>query len=224
MKPCQPKIAAGLESTDDFAGILASALAGEEDIANLLFQNVLSPGADAHKMEFSGVEFHRCRLNGSLFDKASFVDVRFCDCDLTECSFSDAYFSRCEFISCKWVGGNLTGATLRQSRAERCSFQYANFDGASIGGTALNECDFTGAVLANAALQDLLQRDNRWIGTNFFHTPLKGMDFSKDTVDGWMLSEGLGELKGAVFSPYQAVDLALLLGIRIKSNESSALI
>ena len=72
MKPCQPKIAAGLESTDDFAGILASALAGEEDIANLLFQNVLSPGADAHKMEFSGVEFHRCRLNGSLFDKASF--------------------------------------------------------------------------------------------------------------------------------------------------------
>ena len=44
------------------------------------------------------------------------------------------------------------------------------------------------------------------------------MDFSHDLVDGWILSEGLEELKGAIFSPFQAVDLALLLGIRIKDS------
>lgn len=218
MKPCKPKIPPVLEPSDDVTELLQRAREGQESIENRLIAGIQAPSLNAYKLEFTGVEFDHCRLNGSVFDKASFVDVRFRDCDLSGCSFSDAYFSRCEFLSCKWVGAGFTAALLRQSAAQACSFQYANFDGASLGGVTLRQCDCTGAAFTGVTLRDVATADNRFIGVNFFHTSLKGMDFTRDLVDGWMLSEGLSELKGAIFSPYQAVDLARLLGIEIKSD------
>lgn len=218
MKPCKPNIPAVLEPVEDFAALLQSARKRQESIEYLRIEAVCSASADAHKLDFVGVEFDHCRLSGCVFDKASFVDVRFRDCDLSSCSFADAYFSRCEFLSCKWVGASLPGALLRQSGAFGCSFQYANFDGASLAAVSFEECDFTGAAFSQARFREMITANNRLCGVNFFHTSLKGMDFTRDLVDGWILSEGMSELKGAIFSPYQAVDLARLLGIEIKSD------
>lgn len=218
MKPCKPHLLDSLPPVGDIAEAVANAREREEDIQHVRVSNVCLSDLDAYKIGFTGVEFDHCRLNAGVFDKASFVDVRFRDCDFSASSFSDAYFSRCEFLTSKWVGAVFSGVMLRQSMAHGCSFQYANFDSASLQSSALRECDCTGAVFSNAALRQVETADNKLTAVNFFHTPLKGMDFTRDLVEGWILSEGLSELKGAIFRPFQAADLALLLGIQIKNT------
>lgn len=218
MKSCKPNIPEEMPPVEDLAAMVARTRECEEDIERVCVRNVQLSDLDARKVGFAGVEFDYCRLSASIFDKASFVDVRFRDCDFSGSSFTDAYFSRCEFLTSKWVGAGFAGALLRQSTAQGCSFQYANFDSASLRGCVLRECDCTGAVFSNVTFREIETADNKLTAVNFFHTPLKGMDFSHDLVDGWILSEGLEELKGAIFSPFQAVDLALLLGIRIKDS------
>lgn len=179
MKPCKPNIPAVLELAEDFPALLRSVREQEDAVERLRIGSAHAIGTDAHKLDFVGVEFDHCRLNGCAFDKSSFVDVRFRDCDFSSCSFADAYFSRCEFLSCKWVG----------------------------------------AVFSQVRIREVATADNRLCEVNFFHTSLKGMDFTRDFIDGWILSEGMTELKEAIFSPYQAVTLAQLLGIEIQSSE-----
>ena len=47
-------------------------------------------------------------------------------------------------------------------------------------------------------------------------TPLRDQDLSEGSIEGLVLSESAAELRGAVVSPLQAVELARLLGVRVR--------
>ena len=50
---------------------------------------------------------------------------------------------------------------------------------------------------------------------DFFRTPLKGMDLSTCTISGIALSDDRHEITGAKISAAQAIDVALMLGVKI---------
>ena len=52
-------------------------------------------------------------------------------------------------------------------------------------------------------------------GTDFFRTPLKGMDLSECVIDGIMVSDQFTELAGVKVSLLQAAELARLMGVKI---------
>jgi len=52
-------------------------------------------------------------------------------------------------------------------------------------------------------------------GTDFFRTPLKGMDLSECAIDGIMVSDQFTELSGVKVSLLQAAELARLMGVKI---------
>ena len=54
------------------------------------------------------------------------------------------------------------------------------------------------------------------IGVNFSHTSLSGVDLTQCRLEGIRIAGG--ELKGAVVTPYQAAELALLLGVVIRQE------
>ena len=49
--------------------------------------------------------------------------------------------------------------------------------------------------------------------TDFFKTPLKGVDLSKCDIEGMSVSDSLKELKGLKISPLQSVEIAKMTGV-----------
>ena len=52
-------------------------------------------------------------------------------------------------------------------------------------------------------------------GTDFFLTPLKGIDLSDCAIERIILSDSFRELKGATINSAQAADLIRLLGVKV---------
>lgn len=72
------------------------------------------------------------------------------------------------------------------------------------------------AELVSCNLKVFKTSGSKYLSTSFFRTPLGGVDFSTCLVSGLRVSDTFRELRNAVFSADQAVELAMLLGIRIK--------
>ena len=72
------------------------------------------------------------------------------------------------------------------------------------------------AELVSCNLKAFKTSGSKYLGTSFFRTALGGVDFSTCLVSGLRVSDTFRELRNAVFSADQAVELSMLLGIRIK--------
>ena len=64
--------------------------------------------------------------------------------------------------------------------------------------------------------QDLSFESCKLVKINFCRTRLAGIDFSANQLEGILISGD--ELRDAVVSPLQAMELARLLGVRVKDG------
>ena len=77
--------------------------------------------------------------------------------------------------------------------------------------TDLSHADFPSCKLKEFQLNGV-----RMIETNFFHTPLSGVDLTSCEISALTLSEENKELAGAIVDLYQAAELAKRMGLIIK--------
>ena len=76
-------------------------------------------------------------------------------------------------------------------------FSYANFDSSGIHYGQARDCDFSHGALSQCRLKAFSVNTCRFIGTGFFKTKLKGLDFSDSELASVQLSDTLEELAGA---------------------------
>lgn len=215
MKIKKPEILPSPERTDDLWALLAEQQE-EPYLANLHLHDVTLNGEDLTGISCNAMILENCKLIGCTLEKSSFVDVIFKNCDFSNSILIGCYLNRCELISCKWMGIDLYESSLQQLSATGCNLSYANLDHGTLTGVALEGCDLDGASLSLCKLKNFEARDCRFRGVNFFKTPLEGIDFSTDGIDGIVTSDNHFELRGMTVSPLQAVELAALLGVKVK--------
>ena len=168
--------------------------------------------------------------NGATFENAVFRRCLFEQVDLRDCTFRDVVFEDCRFIGCamdrSWLnrvdmrdcsapGMSLLQARLAQVSALSTDLSYANLSETSIDRLSLGNCK-----LREAALQRVKLKRVRWDACDLtridvFGTPLAGIDVSGCAFAAPVLSGDFHELRGAVVSVEQALDVARLLGVRI---------
>ncbi|MCI8567110.1 MAG: pentapeptide repeat-containing protein [Lachnospiraceae bacterium] len=217
MKLQKPTLPALFEVPDMEPGLLLSKAAeAEEELENFHIANAFLPDMDLSGQRFSGMFFENCRLPAGLFNRASFVDVRFKGCDFSNCFFEEAYFNRCEWISCKWVGASFEGASFRQTEIVSSNLQYCNLDHSLWDYARMKDCDLSQAYLSNCRLKKAELENCRLVRTSIHRTPLRGMDLTSCELGGLILSENFSELKGALVRADQALELSRLLGIVIQ--------
>jgi uncharacterized protein YjbI with pentapeptide repeats len=90
-------------------------------------------------------------------------------------------------------------AGLGKGKLEQARFEDTDLTEASFSGCQFKSVEFENCILTAA---------------EFLGTPLKGLDLRMSRIDGIKLSGG--ELRGAVVSPEQAVELSKLLGLVVK--------
>lgn len=216
MKITEPELQPELESFDDLWELLAEQPQDEAYLVGIHLRDVTVSHQTIPGVDFNGMVLENCKLLYCNLEKCSFVDVVFQNCDFSNSQLCDCYFSRCRFVNCKWMGADMYNGSLRQVLAENCNFSYVNLDNAGLNHVSVAGSDFSHANMSNCRLKEFAVHDSRFAGVNFFGTPLAGLDFSKSDISGIVTSDSHSELRGALVSATQAVELARLLGIKVK--------
>lgn len=199
----------------NLAGRIALAVNEEMPLEGEIFANETVAGFLAEKAEFCRLRFEKCRFEKCYFAKASFLNVEFLNCDFSNCMMEDTYWKMVSFVDCKGQGANFTNGVFRNVKFTGCKLDYANFTRALWENLEIRQTTFVSASLSEVKLKKILLEGDRFEKTDFFKTPLKGVDFSRCDVEQLILSDDLREIRGAKLSPEQAVDIARLLGVTV---------
>ena len=209
--PCEGK---------ELADLLTACRQEERDIENYHIKDAVLAKADLAGLNFHHCLLENCRLIDCAGERAAFVDAVFSQigpCDLSNSSFGSGYFHRCEFISCKGLGTDFHHSAFKQILIEDSNFRYANLDESKLEYAEIKESDFSSAIISNCRLVDFHALNTRLDGVVFFRTALKGIDLSENQIEGISVSDSAYELRGAVISPWQAIELARIFGLVIKN-------
>lgn len=214
MKVKQPDIYTELPEVRDTA-YLMSAREEEETVAHLCLRELVLSETALDGLSFHGVVLEGCRFISCSLEKADFIDVRFHNCDFSNCAFHESYFSRCDIQGCKGVGADFGNGKWQNVTVADCNFRYAGFDRTSMHTVQITDSSLYGANMAGCTLKNLMLQQVDCSSVSFFQTPLKGLDFTTCHLDGIVVSGDFRELRGAIVNPYQAAELAKLMGLVI---------
>lgn len=199
----------------DMLPLVYEAKHDDTDVTQLHFKEVLLTNEDLSNITFRNCIFENCRFLDCIVPKSSFIDVFFKSCDLSNSIFSDGFFQRCEFNSCKLMGANFNNCNFNHASIHHSNCKYTNFDKSNLNFVSILGSDFSDANMAECTLKSIALCEARFYRTNFFQTPLKGLNFTTSEIDGIILSSYHNELNGAIVNVYQANDLAKILGVII---------
>lgn len=201
--------------TENLAARIAFSLEEEMPLEGEVFINEAVAQLQAPKAEFCRLRFEKCRFEGCHFQKASFLNVEFVNCDFSNCVMEDTYWKMVSFLDCKGQGANFTNGVFRNVKVAGCKLDYANFTRGLWDNLEIRQTTFVSASLSEMKLKKIFLEGDRFEKTDFFRTPLKGVDFSRCDLEQIILSDDLHEIRGAKLSPEQAVDIARLLGVTV---------
>jgi uncharacterized protein YjbI with pentapeptide repeats len=177
----------------------------------------------------AGVDFSGRKLSGfsakcSVFDGVSFAgcempsprlrDVRFVKCDLSNATLRGFEATRVEFTDCRLTGMVAIECRWRDVLVENCDGLYAQITDGKLHTCEFRNSNFAEADFRNTDLEGTIFTQAVLTRADFSRSMLRGADFRGADIDGIIV--GPEEVRGAIVSPTQAMDLARLLGLIIK--------
>lgn len=164
---------------------------------------------------FEHMVFRDCLFEQIDFRDCTFRDVRFEGCRLIGCTMDKAWLNRVDLRDCSAPGLSLLQARLAQVGVRASDLSYANLSEASIDHLTVHDCKLREAAMQRAKLKHVRLDKTDLTRLDVFGTPLCGIDVSTCAFSAPVLSGDYRELRGAQVSAEQAMDIALLLGVRI---------
>lgn len=205
-----------ISDTEEIIEILQIARREEKEIERLQIKGCFLMEVDASGNRFQNVIFENVRFSECNFYKSTFIDVIFANCDLSNCDFKEGYFNRCEFINDKALGARFGRSIFKDVLIKESNFEFTDLSETNFSVVELVASNFKNASLSGCKLKNLLCNQVDFVQTNFFKTPLKGIDFTNSIITGIIVSDTGTELRGAKVDLYQAAELAKLFGVIIK--------
>ncbi len=214
----EARIPAGLDACISRNELLSLLAEDEEPISNTVISDLELSEINAHEATFDTVVFRDCTFDTAIFSGCTLRDVRFINCRFIRCFFDRAWLSRVDFIDCSAPGISLLQTRLAHVTARNTDFSYANLSETSIDQLRLSSCRLVEAAMQLAKIKRISLEGCDLTRLDVYRTPLTGIDLSDCTFVAPTLSQDYHELRGAIVSPDQALDLSRLLGIRIADD------
>lgn len=185
-----------------------------EDLYNLRLKNEILSGIHKECADLNNSVFTQCCLGGCKFHQIQLTDVIFDNCDLSNVDFSYCIFSRVEFVNCKMMGTNFSESTLNHVGITQCNCRYANFAFVKMKNVLFSHDDLQSGIFNECKFTPLVFETCSFIESEFFHTPLQGIDFRDSQIEGMRLDPQ--DIRGTIVTSLQAIELSRVLGIIIK--------
>ena len=185
-----------------------------------LVEGTLVDGIAFGSEDANGTDFKRCVFRNCLFESthlvdSTFHDVRFEGCRFINSAMDKTWLNRVDFADCSAPGLSLVQARLAGVSMRGCGLSYANLSAASVERPRLTGTRLREAALQRARLKHVVLKGCDLTHLDVFGTRLAGIDLSSCVFQAPVLSSNLHELRGALISPEQEIDLAALLGVEV---------
>ncbi len=218
-KTWKPEVVQARIQAGDLGAVREQFCEGESEFEDYEFTGGEIEAEDLYGSTFTRCIFRRCRFARAELGQSSFIDSVFEGCDFSNAGLEESLWRRCELTDCRMVGARFGASRFRQVRLKNCTAEFAGFDRASFQSVRFEACKFGEAWLRSCKCKEVEAAGCSFFKTNFYQTPLAGLDFTTSEIGGWTLSETAPELRGAIVSPIQAVELAERLGLIVKTTE-----
>lgn len=195
--------------------LLHQAREDERGLRDLRIENEVVEGQDFSKLDLMNLTFAKCRFVECRFTGTGFYYVNLEHCDFSNNDFENSYWKECRVISSKGDGARFIRSHMKQTAWQGCSLCYSNFSMA-----VLEQVQISDSVMKMSAMPECRFKQLQLHGVNleevdFFKTSLKNLDLSRCEIRGISVSDSFRELAGVKIDAMQAVELALLLGVKI---------
>lgn len=205
-----PKIISELEEFNDIREyILNDESIYDKSINSITIDEVSGVVLKLDSCVFKNVTFIDCD-----FERADLTDVIFENCNLSNVNFSDSGFYRVEFKKCKLTGTRFDESVLKSVSFKDCLGRYSNFSFSKIKGVAITESDFESAVFEEVKIESLTLENTNFRAAIFNGSLLDKVDFTKCRTED--IEVRPTDIRGAIFTVSQALELTRLLGIVVK--------
>ena len=213
LRPPEPP--AALREVHDLAAHLAALDPEDRELTGLRVTGPVGEKVDLSGFALRGVRFEGCRFAATRFARADLADVVFKGCDVSNCDFSSTSWVRCQMEGGKAMGANFSGGALWHTLFLQTNLRYANLDDLRLESVAFDGCDLSEAYLTQGQNKGLAFFECKLFRTSFFKTKLAGVDVTTCEMEAITVSDDFSELRGLKVTPFQAADLARMLGIII---------
>lgn len=184
-----------------------------DDLENVELNNIKVEGY------YDYFEINNCLINTCDFSKSNLQGIDISDSEIkfsifTNVDLSERSYKKVEFNDCTLVGVDFNSSFLEEVEFNNCNLNYSNFNGCNFKKVKFTNCKLDDASFNEVKWKNLEFIDSSLIGVEFIHTKLKDLDVSSCVIKD--IKVPIEYLKGLVVSYNQALELSLLLGIKIK--------
>lgn len=182
-------------------------------------QNKLIKNCTTSEISEKGVEIDSCIFKNVVFEECEFpnidiIDCRFENCDLSNVVFSSASMKRVEFVGCKLIGAKFDESSLKDVLFENVIGKYVNFSFSKLQAVNIVESNFNEGTFQEVKHKALTFIDTDLRDGYFNGTSLSKIDFTTCDING--INVDIRDLRGAIVTPMQGLELTRLLGLEIK--------
>ena len=199
--------------------LLAALAAPDARVQNTSFSALELADVLANGTGFEGVVFRGCAFESVDLSNCTFTDVLFSGCRFVRCDMGRSWLNRCDFRSCSAPGLSLAKARLTGVLFEDCQLGYCDLSDVTAERLRAHETNLTEASVFSSRLRRVELDRCDLARVTVFKTSLSGIDLSSCDLTGIRVSSDLRELRGAIVSPEQAVQLAGLIGVKVKEDD-----
>jgi len=194
-------------------------LTERERLAGLRLTDALAaaPGRRAVGVTIEACHLIRVGLAGAILTGVRVEDTRLETCDLANADLYKADLLRVEWRDCRLTGlaaneARIEHAVFAGCHAHLAQFRFARFKHARFVDCNLHEADFAGSDLSGVAFANCDLRS-----ADFSGATLTGADLRGSKLEG--VKAGAAELRGAIVTPLQAVELLRQFGVVVRWEE-----
>lgn len=166
---------------------------------------------DCTEASIEGTTFSECYFRGVKFNCARIINSAFVNCTFTQCTFFET-----RFTDCKLVGSIFERCTYDLMRVDGGNWSHVSLVRANLGRAVIrdvrfHEADFSGAKFNDGVLCNTDLTGSSLQGADFTDCDLRRSDLSA-------LEPGRVVLTGAIITVEQAMTVAILLGLDVRSE------
>ena len=189
--------------------VLAGLPLEESCIQNIDLSGRKIPSFVAWNSLFDRVSFARCEISS-----LRLRDVRLVKCDLSNAVLRGFEASRVELIECRLIGMRAIECHWQDVLVDNCDMRYAQLNDGKIRSSEFRESHLGESDLRGTNLEGAIFAHVMLHRADLSRAKLRGADLRGAEIEG--ITVQAEDLRGAIVSAPQAVDLASLLGLIIK--------
>lgn len=192
----------------EFEAIINEARSYDLKIIGYKIKDVMIEQMDFRSFLFENCVFDHAMFQGCDFSLALFKNVAFDFCDLSNSKSEQTLYDHVKMTHTKAIGLKSYQSVFKSCKFKDTLLKYASFNESKMTKVTFDHCQLELSDFSMMNKLDVTFESCDCLRINFFKTSLSNVDLSSSNIEGMIISDHYDELRQAILSREQMVDIA----------------